>query len=230
MEKNAGLRRLFIPLAALMVAVPAAWFASRCLAPAPREKAETFTRVNNNLHQVDGEPAGPGHPEKAYRLYRSGAPSKKTFAKWCDEYHVERVIVLSGDAADNELAYQAKGICPEIKVVYDVKQHSSALGDGFLKLFDEQVAAARRDRAGLLIRCQMGAHRTGRLAAYYQMKYQGLSADQAIAVMERLGLKMDTATELVPQVKALDDYIHNRPCSQPAPACVIINSKKWVPK
>lgn len=199
-------------------------------AAGPGRKAPSYTRTNNNLHLVDGDSAGPGHPRRAYRLYRSGVPDKKTFAKWCREYGVDRVIVLSGSAEQNELKYQAEGVCPEIKVIYDIKQHSSRLSDGFLTWFDEQVAAAQRDRAGLLIRCELGAHRTGRLAAYYQMKYQGLSPDQAIATMNRLGTRMDEADQdLVPQVRGLYDYIQGRPCSQPLSACVVTDSKKWAP-
>lgn len=39
-----------------------------------------WTSVDNNLHQIDGP--SPGQPERAFRVYRSGSPSKETFAKW----------------------------------------------------------------------------------------------------------------------------------------------------
>ena len=42
-------------------------------------------------------------------------------------------------------------------------------------------------------------------------------------MMEFWGILMD------PQVKALDDYIHGRPCTQPG-SCVVTGSEQWAPK
>jgi hypothetical protein len=178
-----------------------------------------WTTAENNLHQVDGATPD-GQP--GYRLYRSGMPDKETFAKWCQAYKIERVIVMSGDAKTHELAYQAQGVCPNVKVIYNVEQKvEEPVTVEFLTWFDEQVAAAKRDGVGLLFRCQTGSHRTGRLAAYYQMKYQGLSSKEAIAVMNHLGMMMPVFDAwLVPQVRALEDYLKGRPCSQRANACV----------
>jgi hypothetical protein len=189
-----------------------------------------WTPVNNNLHQVDGPPVGAGQPEQAFRVWRSGAPSRETFAKWCSVYHIERVIDMSGTAQDHELKYQAEGVCPDIQVIYSVEQnHAEALSDGFLKYFDAEMARAKADNAGILFRCQTGSHRAGRAAAYYQMKYQGLTADQAIAVMDYNGMLMPLFDPVLrPQVKALYDYIHGEPCSQDRKWCVEENSKKWV--
>lgn len=186
-----------------------------------------YTKVENNLHQIDGPPPGKG---KAYRLYRSGAPSKETFAEWCSKYEIERVIVMAGDAEEHELAFQAEGACPNIKVIYNTKQsHAEPVSGGFLKWFDTEIEKAKRDQVGLLFRCKTGSHRAGRIAAYYQMKYQGLTADEAIAVMTHNGMLMPLFnTVLVPQVRALYDYINNRPCSQKKKFCVEINSDKWV--
>jgi|GEM_PF-952910 len=185
-----------------------------------------WTKVNNNLHRVDGPPPGAG---RAFRVYRSAAPTKETFAKWCSEYNIERVIVLSGDADIHEFAYQAEGICTGIKVLYNVKQNLTPVSEGFLKWFDKQIEKAKEDRVGLLFRCVTGSHRVGRTAAYYQMKYMGLSAREAIAVMDHNGLLMPFFNpKLIPQVRAMDDYIHGRQCSQRKKSCVMENSNKWI--
>jgi hypothetical protein len=193
------------------------------------DDARGWTNLDNNLHKIDG-PA-PGQPKQAYRLYRSGAPTKETFAKWCSEYGIERVIVMSGDADSHELKYQAEGICKNIQVIYDVKQEvGDPVSDGFLKWFDEQAQKAKQDNVGLLFRCQTGSHRTGRLAAYYQIKNQNLSVDQAIKVMNHKGMLMPLFdVELVPQVRAIGDYLKGQPCKQPEKACVEMNSRKYLP-
>jgi len=189
-----------------------------------------WTRVNNNLHQVDGPPPGEG-PEQAFRLYRSGAPDKETFAKWCSEFNIERVIVLSGTAEGNEWSYQAEGICPDIKVIYNLKQTvSDPVSDSFLELFDEMIESAQEDQVGILIRCETGSHRAGRTAAYYQMKYQGLTSAEAIAVMDYNGMLMPLFDPVLrPQVRAMEDYIHGRPCSEKGSACVVMDSERYVP-
>ena len=190
-----------------------------------------YTAVDNNLHQVDGPAVGSGQPDKAFRVWRSGAPSKETFAKWCSVDHIERVIDMSGTAKSHELKYQAEGVCPGIQVIYTVEQnHAEPVSDGFLTFFDAEMARAKQDNVGILFRCQTGSHRAGRAAAYYQMKYQGLTADQAIAVMDHNGMMMPIFDPvLVPQVKAMNDYIAHRPCSQEKKWCVEENSQKWAP-
>jgi hypothetical protein len=197
-------------------------------AEAPGELGAPYTSVNNNLHQIDGPDADPGG-ERAFRLYRSGAPSREAFGKWCSEFGIERVIVMDGSAHAHELKYQTENICPEIQVIYNVNQGLTPVSDGFLRWFDDQVAAARRDRAGLLIRCKTGSHRTGRVAAYYQMKYQGVSLDRALAIMDHKGKMMELFNiAMAPQVRAMDDYIRGRPCGEPG-SCVLMNSNLWVP-
>lgn len=187
-----------------------------------------WTQVDNNLHRIDGPDPGEG---PAFRLYRSGAPTRETFARWCEVYHIDRVIDMAGTADKNELAYQAEGICPDVEVVYSVKQDPNRpVSDSFLEFFDDQIEKARQDQAGVLFRCTTGSHRAGRLAAYYQMKYQGLSADEAIAVMDYNGMLMHLYDPVLrPQVRAMEDYIQGRPCSQAKMFCVEMDSDKWMP-
>ena len=178
-----------------------------------------WTTVDNNLKQIDGPPPD-GKP--AFRVYRSGMPSKETFAKWCTVYQIQHVIVMSGDAATHELAYQKQGICPNIEIIYDVEQKvQEPVTEEFLEFFDAQVEQSRKEGVGLLFRCQTGSHRTGRLAAYYQMKYQGLTCDEAITVMDHCGVMMPVFDAwLKPQVRAIDDHLKGQKCSQNGNACV----------
>ena len=220
-------------LVAVIVAVAVPAYAGKDqVSPATRAVLQDpgYTKKDNNLHQIAGPAPGQG-AAKAYRLYRSGAPSQKTFAKWCSEYGIERVIVMSGDAESHEFQYQSQGVCPNLKVVYNVKQKvGEPVSDAFLQWFDDQVESAQRDQVGLLFRCQTGSHRTGRLAAYYQMKYEGLSRQDAIAVMNHLGLLMPLFDlPLKPQVRALDEFIQGQPCDQRKKACVAVNSRRYLP-
>lgn len=189
-----------------------------------------WTTVNNNLHQIEGPLPGEG-PDDVFRLYRSGAPDKETFAKWCREFGIDRVIVLSGTAEKNELSYRSEGICPDIEIIYNVKQTvSDPVSDAFLKWFDSQIESAMSDGAGLLFRCETGSHRVGRTAAYYQMKYQGLTADEAIAVMDYNGMLMPLFDPVLqPQVRAMEEYILGRECSQKESACVDMDSDRYMP-
>jgi protein-tyrosine phosphatase len=182
---------------------------------------ENWTPVDNNLHQIEG-PAPGKDASRAFRLYRSGAPSKKTFAKWCSKYKIDEVIDMAGTAKDHELAYQKQGVCPNIQVIYSETQYvNQPVTEEFLQFFDQEIEKAKINQAGVLFRCASGSHRTGRLAAYYQMKYQNLSPDQAINEMNKNGEHMAVhEATLVAQVNALNDYIHGRPCSQRKKLCV----------
>ncbi len=190
-----------------------------------------YTTVDNNLHKIEGPPPGQD-AEAAFRLYRSGVPSRETFAKWCDEYRIERVIDMAGTADRNELKFQEEGICPDIEIVYSLKQDPNRpLSDAFLEFFDSEIERAKVDGVGILFRCTTGSHRVGRMAAYYQMKYQGLTADEAIAVMDYNGMMMDVYNPvLIPQVRALSDYIKGEPCSQRKSACVAVGSERYMPE
>jgi len=227
MKKQA---KFFSVLAAVILAVAGPASAGKDPVRPELTQGPGFTKQENNLHQVDGPAPGQGAAPD-YRLYRSGAPSRETFAKWCSEYQIERVIVMSGDAESLEFQYQSQGICPNLKVIYNVKQKVGVpVSDAFLQWFDDQVAAARRDRVGLLFRCKTGSHRTGRLAAYYQMKYEGLSLKEAIAVMNHLGMMMPLFDiPLKPQVRALDEFIQGQPCDQKQRACVAVHSNRYLP-
>ena len=182
-------------------------------------KGLNWMTKDNNLKQIDGPPPD-GRP--AFRLYRSAAPSRKTFESWCKVYNIDRVIVLSGDAATYELKYQAAGVCPDIKVIHNsFHRFDLPFQKSFLDWFDGAIASARNDKAGVLMRCITGSHRTGQLAAYYQLKYMNMSLDAVVQDMNNDGSAMKFFDLwMMPQVRGLDDYVHNRPCSRQNAACV----------
>lgn len=157
-----------------------------------------------NLHLIDSTPDG-------FALYRSGLPSSNDIREWC-RLGISEVMVLSGDA-DTVENQMAPGICPTLRVVHHVHQTDvEPLSEEFLKTFDTWVDDARREHKHILFRCQCGCHRTGRLAAYYELKYMHHSMDTAVENLMKFGKDMGQHRRLVPQIAALDDYIHGRAC------------------
>jgi hypothetical protein len=175
------------------------------------------TAPARNLHLIEELPNG-------FKLYRSGTPSKADLK----EFHalgIREIAVLSGDADKRELRYPH--LVPDLEVVYNETQKGSKpLTASFLRWFDQWVGEARAEGKVIAFRCRCGCHRTGRLAAYYQMKYRSLSVEQALDLMGRRGKKMFLHGHLWLQVRALEDYIHGRPCSQKRKYCVVEDNGK----
>jgi len=165
-----------------------------------------------NLHLVDQLPNG-------FKLYRSGVPSKKGLSEY-EELGIQEIAVLSGDADRYEHKY--RDLAPRLTVVYDQKQDADEpLTTSFLRWFDLWVQEARTQGKVIAFRCRCGCHRTGRLAAFYQMKYQNLTADDAWVILNKYGKNMFLHRNLEGQVDALEDYIKGRPCSRKPKHCVI---------
>ena len=165
----------------------------------------------DNLHLIDQRPNG-------FRIYRSGAPSRADIQEWCRR-GIRDVMVLSGEAASREGAFH--GECPGLRVIYNEAQNAAVpLTKRFLRRFDDWVRKSRAQGKKILFRCYCGCHRTGRLAAYYEMKFMGYTYRQARQHMYRFGQNMDAYPYLFKQVRALQDYIHGRPCSRPKAYCV----------
>ena len=87
------------------------------------------------------------------------------------------MVVLAGSAADHEVKHRDQ--CPDLEVVYNVEDTLAPLDTQWLQSFDNWVERARAEGRKVAFRCSCGCHRTGRLAAYYQMKYRGLSPKEA---------------------------------------------------
>ncbi len=161
-----------------------------------------------NLHLIEALPNG-------FAIYRSGKPDQEDLEK----YHslgIQEIAVLSGNADKHELRY--RDLVPDLQVVYDEKQNVKKLPNAaFLDWFDSWVEAARRSGTKIAIRCNCGCHRTGRLAAYYQMKWQSLTYEDAIILMNKHGRRMGFYPGLKDQVRRLQERIE-RERLQPAGA------------
>lgn len=156
--------------------------------------------------------------ENGFAFYRSGQPTDKDLDAWCD-MGVQRIFALNGMAA----AYAAQLVekCPSARVVFNKLQDPDVgLTKEFIAEFDRSVQEAMALGEKVLIHCYCGCHRTGRLAAYYRMKYQGWTAEQAIEEMLRVGTNMGNHPSLPAQVRAMEDHIKKRACKQDAVNCL----------
>jgi len=171
-----------------------------------------FPAFGKNLHLIDQLSNG-------FKLYRSGEPSEADLREY-ERLGIKELAVLSGDANSYEKKNMA--MVPGLTVVYDQKQDADVpVTMSFLKWFDQWVEDARSKGKAIAFRCQCGCHRTGRLAAYYQMKYQNLTMDDAWVLLDEYGKNMWLHGNLKKQITSLKDYIHGRPCSQEPKHCVI---------
>ena len=168
-------------------------------------------QAKNNLHLLQSTPNG-------YAMYRASEPDANDMKMFCD-LGISEIMVLSGSAEDFEFKLQAN--CPTLKVVYNTQQNARIpLDRGFLESFDAWVQSSQAAGKKIAFRCDCGCHRTGRLAAYYEMKYKHLSLEEALDNMNKFGKYMYLFPGLPPQVKSLEDYIMQRNCTVEQKYCV----------
>jgi protein-tyrosine phosphatase len=152
----------------------------------------------SNLHLIETLPNG-------FAIYRSGKPDLEDL----EEYRrlgIQEIAVLSGNADKHELKYHDR--VPDLQVVYNEKQSPKKLPDAaFFDWFDTWVERARLSGRKIAFRCNCGCHRTGRLAAYYQMKWQNLTYEDAIILMNKHGRRMSFYPGLKEQVRQLQQRI-----------------------
>jgi hypothetical protein len=166
----------------------------------------------NNLHLIDNDET------TGFALYRTSAPDAGDMRRFC-KLGITEMMVLSGTAAKHEIRHAKE--CPTLKVIYNVAQSTKVpVSRGFLNAFDDWVKDAQVQGKKIAFRCECGCHRTGRLAAYYQMKYQGLTLADAKAIMSRHGQWMLFFPHIYKQVNALSDFIYGRVCSTKRKYCV----------
>ena len=135
--------------------------------PQPTIEASQNPRGVNNLHLIDAD------PDTGFAISRLGEPDAAGVRGLC-ELGVTEIAVLAGSALDYEVLHQAE--CPELRVVYNHEDDLSPLSTAWLAQFDAWVASAKEGGRKIAFRCSCGCHRTGRLAAYYQMRHRGLTA------------------------------------------------------
>ena len=176
--------------------------------PVPTIESAVNPAGVHNLHLIDRDDA------TGFALYRLGQPDAEDLKGLC-ELGVTEMVVLAGSAADHEVRYRDQ--CPELEVVYNVEDTLEPLDARWLESFDNWVERARTEGRKVAFRCSCGCHRTGRLAAYYQMKYRGLSPKEAwdLALARgRIMEAVDYFSGLQQQIIGLHEHIEGAPCSQ----------------
>lgn len=154
-----------------------------------------------------------------FALYRSGRLSGDQIARLCAA-GVEEIAVLDGTGRERECRLRRER-CPGLRLVYDEEQQADTpLTDAFLGQLDAWIAAARAEGRKVAFRCRHGWHRAGRLTAWYRMRWEGWSTEEAAAEMLERGRFMSRHPTLVPQVQALADHLAGRPCSTDPEQCV----------
>ena len=159
-------------------------------------------------------------PASGFALYRSGRLSSADLAVLCGQ-GVDEILVLDGEGGARECLFSEK-VCPGMLVRYDHAQeedHPVALD--FLQAFDSWIEEAQAQGKKVAFRCRHGWHRTGRLAAYYRMRFEAASAAAAMQEMQRLGRMMWRHPTLDPQVEAYADIVAGRPCSADPTNCPV---------
>jgi hypothetical protein len=160
-------------------------------------------------------------PATGFALYRSGRLSSTDLGALCS-LGVEEILVLDGEGSARECLFQ-KTICPGLQVRYDhAQEEDSPVSIDFLEAFDAWIEEARAQGKKVAFRCRHGWHRTGRLAAYYQLRFEAASADEATREMQRIGRMMWRHPSLGPQVEAYADLVDGRPCSTHPENCPLI--------
>lgn len=157
-------------------------------------------------------------PSTGFALYRSGRLSSADLGVLCG-LGVEEILVLDGEGSDRECLFR-RTVCPQMRVRYDhAQEEDNPVSTDFLGAFDVWIEEARADGRTVAFRCRHGWHRTGRLAAYYRMRFEGASAAEAAREMQRIGRMMWRHPTLDPQVEAYADIVAGRPCSTDPTHC-----------
>ncbi len=127
-----------------------------------------------NLECIGGDCRGRG-----YAVYRSSNPGPAEWSAVCGDWKTDFVVLNDDRWQKREERYRKH--CPNGTVVYAASQSTSRYLDrAFLAFFDQVIARARAEGRKVLFHCKLGVHRTGRLAAYYELKHEGRSLDQAL--------------------------------------------------
>ncbi len=156
--------------------------------------------------------------DTGFALYRSGRLSPADLEALCG-LGVEEILVLDGEGTERECRYQQIA-CPGLRVRYNFAQEEDRpVSLDFLQAFDAWIEEAQANGTKVALRCRHGWHRTGRLIAYYRMRFEGVTAAEAIQEMQDIGHMMWRHPTLNPQVEAYEDIIAGRACSSDPDSC-----------
>jgi len=127
-----------------------------------------------NLGCIGGDCRGPG-----FAVYRSSNPGSAEWSAVCGDWKTDFVVLNDDRWQEREERYRK--YCPNGTVVYARSQSiSRGLEPDFLAFFDQVIARARAEGRKVLFHCKLGVHRTGRLAAYYELKHESWSLERAL--------------------------------------------------
>ena len=167
-------------------------------------------------------------PSSGFALYRSGLLSHAEIRELC-ALGVEEILVLDGEAEQQECRLRSEE-CPGLRVRYNLAQEEDTpVAADFLRAFDAWIDEARSEGRKVAFRCRHGWHRTGRLAAYYRLRFGGASAEEATGEMHEIGRLMFRHPTLGPQVAAYADFVAGRACSTDPARCVSSEPDPGVP-
>jgi len=157
-------------------------------------------------------------PGTGFALYRSGRLSSTDLGVLCG-LGVEEILVLDGEGSSRECLFR-KTACPEMQVRYDhAQEEDTPVSIDFLEAFDAWIEESQEQGKKVAFRCRHGWHRTGRLVAYYRMRFEGDSAAEATKEMQRIGRMMWRHPTLDPQVEAYASIVAGRSCSADLAHC-----------
>lgn len=159
-----------------------------------------------------------GDDVTGYAIYRTGRLGWQELEELC-RLGVEELVVMDGTAGRRECRMRS-GVCADLRIRYDSLQDPrEPVDEEFLWAFDHWVQEAQAAGRKIAFRCRHGWHRTGRLAAYYRMRFQGWQDPAAIEEMLEKGRLMDRYPELQLQVEAMAHWLRTGECSSSAAAC-----------
>ena len=162
------------------------------------------------------------------KIVRSGLPTYSDFQHFC-KLGVRRMIVMSGNGSVEKTYAKtpwSKQNCAGFEVIYDQKQASKTpLSEEFLNFFDKEIETAKSTGVGVGFRCNCGCHRTGRLAAYYRMKYLNKSPENSVLDQRKKSgpAMLLHFSAMKYQIFALNDYISGNSCGEDQKYCVTVN-------
>ena len=154
-----------------------------------------------------------------FALYRSGRLDRAEIGEIC-ALGIEEILVLDGEAEERECRLRIAA-CPGLVVRYNRAQDAdSPVSGDFLIAFDAWILRAREEGRKVAFRCRHGWHRTGRLAAYYRIRFGGDTVEAAHREMHEIGHMMSRHPTLDPQVEAYADFLAGRACPTSEESCV----------
>ncbi len=156
--------------------------------------------------------------ETNFAIYRSGRLGASRLRGLC-EAGVEEMVVMDGTAQGRECKLR-DDVCPGLRVRYNETQDPrSPVSRDFLEAFSAWVEESRASGRKIAFRCRHGWHRTGRVGAFYRMRFQGWSLSAARDEMQEVGRLMWTYPGLQIQLEAIAEYLATGDCRSRTGAC-----------